>query len=104
MLLDWALYGLVVAAVALLLNNTVFAKQGAKNAVFWSLTVVVFFVNLVGMSVMKLLRYEAIAREIGVTIDGGGAGDMPGAMVMTVLFYYLLKRRETVAPDSKEAF
>jgi hypothetical protein len=81
----------------------VFSKQGASKAVLWGLTVAVFFVNLVGMSVMKLLRYEAVSQEIGVPLDGGGSGDFPGAMVMTVIFYYMLKRREEVIPDAKDS-
>jgi hypothetical protein len=103
MLIDWVIYGLLVGGLAFVLNKTVFSKQGASKPVLWSLTIVVFFVNLVGMSVMKLLRYEAISRETGLPLDGGGSGDLPGAIVMTVIFYYMLKRREATIPDSKDA-
>lgn len=94
MLIDWAIYGALVAGFAFLLNKTIFAKHGATPVVFLVLTIVMFFVNAIGMTAMKFIRYEAISREVGTQITASNPLDIGGAFVMTMIFYSMLNRRE----------
>jgi hypothetical protein len=103
MLVDWAIYGAIIAALAVLLNKTMFAKRGASIPILWVLTIFMFVINVAGMTAMKILRYEMLSQELGKQITFSNPIDMPGALVMTMVFFYMLKRREKENVESKGA-
>jgi F0F1-type ATP synthase membrane subunit a len=103
MLVDWAIYGAIVAALTVLLNKTIFAKRGAPTPVLWALTIFMFVMNIAGMTALKLLRYEVLSQELGTQITAGNPIDMTGAVVMTMVFFYMLKRREKENVESNDA-
>jgi len=96
-ILYWAMYGIMVAILTFLLNKTIFLRRGATNASVWILTVIIFFVSLIYMTNMNLTTKIVTGVKAGGLIDI--SGDMPGAVVMTILFYRLLKKRRSSTKD-----
>lgn len=95
--LYWAMYGIMVAILTFLLNKTIFLRRGATNISVWILTVIIFFVSLIYMTNMNLTTKIVTGVKAGGLIDI--SGDMPGTVVMTILFYRLLKKRRSSAKD-----
>ncbi len=91
MLLDWAIYGAVIAGLSLLISKKMFKGKPIKKSILWSLTVGVFVVNSVIMTILKQLRYEAISESLGGSIQPNNPLDITGAAIMTFLFYSILK-------------
>jgi lysylphosphatidylglycerol synthetase-like protein (DUF2156 family) len=102
MVLDWLLYACVTFALAWMLNRLFFRKNGASEWVFWPLIVVVFLVNLAGMTTLKLLRYKQISAEVSLQVEPQNPLDLSGALAMTAVFYASINRRKKVVADEGE--
>jgi hypothetical protein len=93
MIVDWLGYGLLVFGLAKLLNATAFKKKVASGLVAWTLTIAMFIVSVVVLSVLKVLRYQAISDNVGVPISPQNPLDMGGAFVFAWLVLLLLTRQ-----------
>ena len=82
MLLDWVIYGAVVAGIAFLISKQLFKKKPITKPIRWSLTIVVFIVNSVIMAILKQMRYEAMSEAIGSSIHPSNPLDIGGATAM----------------------
>lgn len=101
MIVDWLIYGLLVFGAAKLLNATAFKQKPASGLVAWTLTILMFVVSVVALSVLKVLRYQAISDSVGVPISPQNPLDMVGAFVFAWLFFSFLNRLEkTKQPPS----
>jgi len=58
------------------------------------------FVSVVALSVLKVLRYQAISDSVGVPISPQNPLDMGGAFVFAWLFFSFLNRQEKKQPPS----
>ena|SRR3989344_5422584 len=94
MLVDWLIYGLLIFGVAKLLNATIFKLRPAFHPAAWGLTILMFFVSVVALSALKVLRYQAISDSVGVSISPRNPLDMGGAFVFAWLFFSFLNRGE----------
>ena len=94
MLVDWLIYGLLVFGIAKLLNATAFKLKPASRPVAWGLAILMFFMNAVALTALKVLRYQAISDTIGFTISPKNPLDMGGAFLFAWLFFSFLKRKE----------
>lgn len=94
MLVDRLIYGLLVFGVAKLLNATIFKLKPASRVATWGLTIVTFFVSVVALSALKILRYKAISDSAGVPISPQNPLDMSGAFLFAWLFFLFLKREQ----------
>lgn len=94
MIVDWIVYGLIIWGLATILNKTVFKGTPASRGVAWSLTILLFFVNIVALSAVKFLRYQVISEDVGTTIAPSNPFDMSGAFVFAYLFFTLLSKKE----------
>ena len=94
MLVDWLVYGLLVFGAAKLLNSTLFKLKPASRSTAWVLTILIFVVSIVALTVLKVLRYKIISDSVGVSINLKNPLDMSGAFVFAWLFFSLLKREE----------
>lgn len=92
MLLEWLIYGLLTWGLVALLNATAFKQQPASKAIAWTLTVVMFFVSLIAMTALQILRYKAISDDLGFTIHPNSPLDVVGAFSFSWLFYSLLRK------------
>ena len=92
MLVDWLIYGLLVFGAAKLLNVTAFKQKSASRLAAWSLSILMFIVSVVALSVLKVLRYQAISDSVGVPISPQNPLDMGGAFVFAWLFFSFLNR------------
>lgn len=101
MIIDWIIYGLLIWGLASLLNNTTFKKSPASKIAAWSLTIVIFFVSVVVLSVAKYIRYQVMSDEMGVSINPSNPLDMGGAFVFSWLFYGFLNKVQKVANEDK---
>ena len=104
MLLDWLVFGLLVFGVAKLLNVTAFKTKPASSSATWGLTIAAFFLNLVALSFIKVLRYKAISDSLGGTIFPDNPIDWIGAFAFTTLFFSFLRREhknQTTASPQK---
>ncbi len=103
MLLDWAIYGAVVAGLAFLISKQMFKKKPITKPILWSLTIVVFIVNSVIMAILKQMRYEAMSEAIGSSIHPTNPLDIGGATAMAILFYSVLKSQgKPVEPEKHD--
>jgi hypothetical protein len=93
MLLDWFLYGLVIFGAAKLLNITAFKRRPASQVSAWSLTIVVFAINLFVLTVVKLARYQTISESVGVQVNPQNPLDLVGAVIFAWLFFSLLNTK-----------
>lgn len=91
MLLDWVLYGAVIAGIALLVSKKMFKENPITKPVLWSMTGAVFILNSVIMTILKQFRYDALSETFGKSIQPSNPLDISGAAVMTILFYSILK-------------
>lgn len=108
MLLDWLIYGLLTWGLVALLNTTAFKHQPASRAIAWTLTVVMFFVSLIAMTALQILRYKAISDDLGFTIQPKSPLDFIGAFTFSWFFFSLLRKSPksasmTPAPMSASA-
>jgi cytochrome c-type biogenesis protein CcmH/NrfG len=107
MVLDWLLFGLLVFGVAKLLNATAFKVKPASPPVAWGLTITVFFINLVVLSILKAYRYQAVSDMVGGRISPKHPFDWVGAFVFTSLFFSFLRREKKKqmppSPQKEEA-
>jgi len=94
MIVDWIVYGLIIWGLATILNKTVFKGEPASRGVAWSLTILLFFVNVVALSTGKFLRYQVISEDLGTTITPSNPLDMGGAFIFAYLFFSLLSKKE----------
>lgn len=94
MLVDWLIYGLLVFGAAKALNVTAFKQKPASSFAAWSLTVMMFFVNVIALSALKVLRYQAISDRFGFPISPQDPLDMGGAFVFAWLFFAFLNRKK----------
>jgi hypothetical protein len=94
MIVDWIIYGLIIWGLATILNKTAFKGTPASRGVAWSLTILLFFVNVVALSAAKFLRYQVISEDVGTTITPTNPLDMGGAFVFAYLFFTLLSKKE----------
>ena len=92
MLLYSVLIGIVVFAIAWVLNKTVFVNNPAKRWVAWLLTIGMFFVSEFALIVAKFMLYEQMSREIGGKINPSNPLDLSGAVIMCIIFYSALKK------------
>lgn len=97
MFLDWLIYGLLTWGVVALLNATAFAHRPASRTTAWVLTAVVFFINLVAMTAMQILRYQVISQDLSIQISPRNPFDVVGALTFSWLFFGLLRK----APKSQ---
>lgn len=105
MLVDRLIYGLLVFGVVELLNVTVFKQKPASRLVTWSLTILMFLVSAVALSVLKVLRFQNISNSVGVPISPQNPLDMSGAVLFASLFFYFLnrqKKKQTQTPSAGE--
>lgn len=86
MIVDWIVYGLIIWGLATILNETAFKSTSASRSVAWSLTIWVFFVNVVALSAAKFLRYQVVPEDIGTTITPRNPLDMGGTFVLLTCF------------------
>lgn len=100
MLVDWLIYGLLVFGAAKLLNVTAFKQKSASRLAAWSLTILMFIVSVVGLSVLKVLRYQAISDSVGVPFSPQNPLYMGGTFVFAWLFFSFLNRQEKKQPPS----
>ncbi|MFV7642881.1 hypothetical protein ACNPK3_20380 [Shewanella algae] len=101
MIIDWIIYGLLIWGLASLLNNTAFKNTPASKLAAWSLTIVIFLVSVVALSVAKYIRYQMMSDEIGVSINPSNPLDMGGAFVFSWLFYGFLNKAQKTANEDK---
>lgn len=94
MFVDWLIYGLLVFGAAKLLNATLFKLKPASRPAAWGLTILFFFISVMALTALKILRYQAISDSIGVPIKTQNPLDMGGAFVFAWLFFSFLKREE----------
>jgi uncharacterized membrane protein (DUF4010 family) len=92
MLVDWLVYGLIIWGLATVLNKTAFKAHPASKGAAWGLTILVFFLSVVALSVAKIIRYQAISDSVGVPISPRNPLDMGGAFSFALLFYSFLNR------------
>ncbi len=103
MLLDWAMYGAVIAGLAFLISKQMFKKKAMTKPILWSLTIAIFIVNNVIMAILKQMRYEAMSEAIGSAIHPTNPLDAGGATAMAILFYSILKSQsKLVEPDKQD--
>ncbi len=93
MILDWLVYGLIIWALAIILNKTAFRDKPAPRSIAWVLTIILFFVNVVALSILKFLRYQLISENLGAKITPNAPLDMGGAFVFAYLFFTLLNKK-----------
>ena len=96
MLIDWAIYGLLIWALAALLNATAFKEQPASKKTAWVATVAVFFVNLVAMTALQYLRYQAISDSLGFKVTPRSPLDVVSALTFAMVFFALLRKQPKV--------
>lgn len=89
---DWLIYGLFMWGVAALVNTAAFSKQPASKRMAWTLTVGIFFFNLVGLSLLQLFQYKLFSQNIGIQIRPKNALDFVGAFLFSQLFFVLLRK------------
>lgn len=94
MLLDWAVYGLIIWGLATLLNKTAFAKKPVSKTAAWILTLGVFFVNLVVMTALQYFRYKNLSHHFGFQITPKTPLDVVGALTFSWVFFSLLRRSQ----------
>lgn len=99
MIVDWIIYGLVIWVLATILNKTAFKDTPASRGVAWSLTILMFFANLVALSAAKYLRYQVISEDLGTTITPSNPLDMAGAFLFAYLFFTFLNKTEKATPQ-----
>lgn len=92
MLIDWLIYGLLIFGIVALLNATAFKSQPASRLAAWSLTVVIFLVNLVAMTALQYVRYRAISNDLGLEFRPRNPIDAVGAFTFSWLFFALLRK------------
>lgn len=92
MLLDWLIYGILTWGLIALLNATAFKQKPASRATAWTLTVVMFFVSLVAMTALQILRYKAVSDDLGISIRPKSPLDFIGAFTFSWLFFSLLRK------------
>lgn len=68
MLVYTVVLGVVVFAIAWLLNKTVFDKNPAKRWVAWLLTIGMFFLAEIALMFLKFAVYEQLSRELAVSV------------------------------------
>ena len=93
MILDWLIYGVLMWGLVALLNATAFKREPATSATAWTLTLAMFFVNLVVMTALQQLRYRVISQDLGFEIKPKGPLDAVGAFAFSWIFYSLLRKR-----------
>ena len=101
MLIDWAIYGLLIWVVAALINFTAFRDKPCPRLVAWLLTAAMFFVNLVALTAIQFLHYQVLSDSLGFEVRPRGPVDAAGAVAFSWMFFVLLRkmpRRLTVNP------
>ncbi|WP_372828098.1 hypothetical protein [Polaromonas sp.] len=93
MIIDWLIYGIFVWGVVALINAMAFKQQPANRPTAWVLTIVIFFINLVAMTVLQHLRYQVISQDLGLQIRPKGAVDIIGAFTFSFMFFALLRKK-----------
>ena len=58
MILDWLVYGLIIWALAIILNKTAFRDKPAPRSIAWVLTIILFFVNVVALSTLNFIKFN----------------------------------------------
>jgi hypothetical protein len=98
MVIDWLVYGFLVWGAVMLLNAIVFKDRPASRYTAWGLTIAVFLINMVVLTIIKAFRYKAIYDSLGgsnVLIAPGKLFDWVGAFVFSSMFFiYLGEIRE----------
>ncbi|HZW11686.1 MAG TPA: hypothetical protein VFF81_00650 [Noviherbaspirillum sp.] len=80
MLIDWTVFGLLIAGLAKLMNVLFFKERGASRLAAWTLTVVVFLLSTAALSGMKSYRYQQLSVSIGSKITPSNPIDSGGAV------------------------
>lgn len=96
MLIDWTIYGLLTWALAAMLNATAFKVQPASRTTAWVATVAVFLFNLVAMTALQYIRYQAISDSLGVKVMPRSPLDAVGAFTFAWIFFALIRKRPKV--------
>lgn len=94
MIVDWIVYGLIIWGLATALNKTAFKATPASRGAAWSLTILIFLLSVVALTVAKAYRYQAISESVGTTISPRNPLDIGGAFVFAWIFFTLLNQRE----------
>ena len=92
MLVYTVVLGVVVFAIAWLLNKTVFDKNPAKRWVAWLLTIGMFFLAEIALMFLKFAVYEQLSRELGTQIKPKNPLDLSGSVIMCIIFFSTLKK------------
>jgi hypothetical protein len=96
MLVDWLIYGLLVFGAAKLLNVTAFKQKSASRLAAWSLSILMSIVSVVALSVLKVLRYQAISDSVGVPISPQNPLDMGAHLYLLGCFsHFLIDKRKS---------
>jgi hypothetical protein len=105
MLIDWFIYWLLIWGLVATLNASVFKKQPASRTTAWVLTIGMFFVNLLALTVLQFLRYKMISQDLGIVIKPRGPADFGGAFAASWFFFILLRkvpRPPKASPESTQ--
>lgn len=102
MLIDWLIYALLLWGLVAILNATIFKRKAASKAVAWTLTIGMFFVNLVALTALQIVRYKFVSQDMGLDIKPRSPFDLTGALIASWWFYFLLRKsaKTEISPDS----
>lgn len=92
MLVYTVVLGVVVFAIAWLLNKTVFDKNPAKRWVAWLLTIGMFFLAEIALMFLQFAVYEQLSRELGTQIKPNDPLALRGSVIMCFIFFSTLKK------------
>lgn len=94
MLVDWLICGALIFAITKIINATLLKSKPASPFLAWTLTTIIFVVNIIVFSSMKYMQYEAISENIGTKIAPKNPLDFSGAFIFAWVFFSLLKREK----------
>lgn len=103
MFINRMIYFAVLACIALLLNATLFKSKPATRPVSWVLSILIFIINVVALSALKIYEHAALVENIGFPLKHSNPLDFTGGFIFAWLFYGLLKRKvKEQKPPSNE--
>jgi len=97
MLVDWFFYGLLTWGLATLLNATAFKNEPANRTTAWILATVMFFVSVVALTALKIVRFRMLSQEFGVDLQPRGPFDAVGGFIAAWWFFSLLRKAPKAA-------
>jgi hypothetical protein len=91
---DWLIYGLLVLALAKLMNTLLFNRKPASAPTALALSGALFFVNMTALNALEKLRPALFPDSYGAQITPYNLFDIGGAFVFAMIFFAFLKRRK----------